>query len=372
MGPNTEIPFVDLGAQYETIREEIDGAIQSVVSRSAFSGGTEQRDFETSFAAYLGVRYCVGVSSGTDALELSLRVLGVGAGDEVITVANTFFATCEAISLAGADVKFVDADPITYNIDPTLVEAAITERTKAIIPVHLYGQPADMKSILSVAQRYNLRVIEDAAQAHGATWNRKRVGSFGDVGCFSFYPSKNLGAYGDAGAVVTDNQELAEAVRMASNHGQRERYIHETVGACHRLDNLQAAVLNVKLRHLNSWNVSRQRVAALYDEGLADIPSVVTPVSAPGAYHVYHLYVVRVPRRDLVRERMAAKGIRTGIHYPVPCHEQPAYAASGFGPNDFPVSSQTAREVLSLPMYPELTEEQVTTIVAALRAAVAT
>lgn len=371
MEARTKIPFVDLGAQYETIREEIDAAIQSVVGRSAFSGGVEHSDFEAAFAAYLGVKHCVGVSSGTDALEISLRALGVGAGDEVITVANTFFATCEAISLAGADVKFVDADPITYNIDPTLIEAAITERTKAIIPVHLYGQPADMDSILSIAQRHSLRVIEDAAQAHGATWKGKRVGSFGDIACFSFYPSKNLGAYGDAGAVVTNNPVLAEAVRMASNHGQRERYVHETVGACHRLDNLQAAVLGVKLRHLNSWNVARQRVAALYDELLADVPSVVTPVSAPGARHVYHLYVVRVPRRDLVRERMADKGIRTGIHYPIPCHEQPAYAGLGLVPHDFPVSSQTAREVLSLPMYPELTEEQVTTIVAALRTAAA-
>ena len=356
-----EVRFVDLRAQHGVIYEEVDDRWTEIIQHSSFILGPDAEAFEKEFAAFCGVRHCVGVSSGTDALRLAFEALGIGRDDEVITVANTYIATCEAITHVGAEARFVDADPRTYNIDPTKIEAAITPRTKAIIPVHLYGQPADMGPIMEIARKYDLKVIEDCAQAHGATYKGCKVGTFGDVACFSFYPSKNLGAYGDGGAVLTDDDEVAERVRLLRNHGQKVKYEHLVVGYCHRLDNLQAAVLNVKLPHLDEWNAARRAHAALYDELLANVPGVVTPYVAPNVEHVYHLYVIRVTdgRRDALQRYLNEAGIATGLHYPIPVHLQQAYAALGHKPGDFPVSEQLAAQGLSLPMYPELTDEQV-------------
>ncbi len=363
------VPFVDLKAQYKSLRPQMDLAIQSVLDRAAFVLGKETQDFEQAFAAYLGVAHAVGVSSGTDALELAIRACGIGSGDEVVTVPNTYIATCEAISFAGATVRFVEVDARTYNIDPGVVEAAITEKTKALLPVHLYGQPADMGPILEIAKRRGLKVIEDCAQAHGATYQGRKVGTFGDVACFSFYPGKNLGAYGDGGAVVTNDGAIAERVRMLRNHGQRQKYVHHIEGGCRRLDNLQAAVLGVKLPHLDAWNTARRRAAKLYDELLAGIPGVVTPYVSPEVEPVYHLYVVQVPERDRVQEALKATGVETGIHYPIPLHEQPAYAHMGHMPQDFPISQRLGPRILSLPMFPELSEDQIQHVVSSLHRA---
>lgn len=365
-----KIPFVDLKAQYRSLRPRIDEAIQSVLDRSAFILGSETTGFEAAFAGYVGVEHAVGVSSGTDALEIALRACGIGRGDEVITVANTYIATCEAISLAGADVRLIDCDPATYNMDVSQLERAVTPKTKALLPVHLYGQPADMDAIMDVARRRRLRVIEDCAQSHGSVYKGRKTGTFGDMACFSFYPGKNLGAYGDAGAVVTNDGGLAAKVRLLRNHGQREKYVHLVVGACHRLDNLQAAVLGVKLNHLDEWNARRRQVARWYDEKLKGVPEVVTPSCPPDVEAVYHLYVVQVPERDSVQRKLAADGIETGIHYPIPLHEQPAYASLGHKPEDFPVSHELGPRILSLPMFPELTEAQVEAVVQSLAAAV--
>jgi dTDP-4-amino-4,6-dideoxygalactose transaminase len=364
------IPFVDLKQQYQTLAPEMDPAIHSVLERAAFVLGPETTAFETAFAAYIGVKHCVGVGSGTDALEMAIRACGIGAGDEVITVANTYIATCEAITFAGAGVRWVDCDRRTYNIDTTQIEGAITSKTKAIIPVHLYGQPADMDPIMAIARKHNLRVIEDCAQSHGATYKGKKTGTFGDVACFSFYPGKNLGAYGDAGAVATNDEEIADRVRLLRNHGQKQKYIHLIVGACHRLDNLQAAVLNVKLGHLDDWNTRRRQVARWYDEKLKGVPNVVAPYCPDDVEAVYHLYVVQVPDRDNVQKKLAADGVETGIHYPIPLHEQPAYADLGHAPEDFPVSHELGPRILSLPMFPEMTEAQVDRVVESLAAAV--
>jgi dTDP-4-amino-4,6-dideoxygalactose transaminase len=363
------IPFVDLKAQYRSLKPRMDAAIQNVLDRAAFILGPETTDFENAFAAYVGVKHAIGVSSGTDALEMALRACGIGAGDEVITVANTYIATCEAISLAGAEVRWVDCDARTYNIDSSQIEKAITPKTKAILPVHLYGQPADMDPIMAVARKHGLRVIEDCAQSHGALYKGCKTGTFGDVACFSFYPGKNLGAYGDAGAVATSDNAVADQVRLLRNHGQRQKYIHLTVGACHRLDNLQAAVLGVKLPHLDDWNAKRRRVAKWYDEKLQGVDGVITPYCPSEVEAVYHLYVVQVPNRDEVQKRLAADGVETGIHYPIPLHEQPAYAHLGHKPEDFPVSHALGRRILSLPMFAEMTAEQVDRVVARLEAA---
>lgn len=354
------VPFVDLKAQYASLRPAMDEAIQNVLDRTAYILGPEVASFEQAFAEYVGVEHVVGVSSGTAALRLALEALGIGPGDEVITVPDTYIATCEAITQVGADIRFVDADPRTYNIDSTKLEAAITERTKAIMPVHLYGQVADMDPILEIARRHNLFVIEDAAQAHGAKDKGRNAGTFGDVACFSFYPGKNLGAYGDAGAVATSNAEVADRVRVLSNHGQKRKYEHLAVGYCDRLDNLQGAVLGIKLPHLDGWNARRRSRAAIYDECLANVPGVVTPYCAPENEHVYHLYVIRVTdgRRDALQAHLGEAGIASGLHYPIPVHLQEAYADMGFVPGDFPVSEQIASQGLSLPMFAELTDEQ--------------
>ncbi len=348
------IRFVDLEAQYWLIKEEIDAAIASVIERSAFVGGPDLSRFEAHFAEYCEVEHCVGVGNGTDALILALWGLGIGPGDEVITTTHTFIATVEAISRVGAHPVLVDVDPETYLIDPAAVEAAVTPRTRAIIAVHLYGQPAPMDALVAIAERHGLALVEDAAQAHGARYEGRRVGSLGDVACFSFYPGKNLGAYGDGGAVVTRDGALAETVRKLSNHGRSEKYLHERVGTNSRLDGLQAAILDVKLVHLDAWNEARREVARAYEAALAELPGVVLPRVREDAEPVWHLYVVQCPDRDGLRAHLADAGIASGIHYPIPVHRQPAYADLGLGPGSLPVSEAACERILSLPIFPEL------------------
>lgn len=360
------VPFVDLKAQYATIKDEVEGAIRLVLESSSFIGGRELEEFEREFAAYCGSTYSVGVASGTDALHLALRSLGVGAGDEVITAANSFIASASAIEMVGARPVLVDIDPQTYTLDPQRVEEAITPRTRAIIPVHLYGQPADMDPIMRLAARYDLSVVEDAAQAHGAEYRGRRVGSIGDVGCFSFYPAKNLGAYGDAGAITTDDPELARRLLRLRDHGRSTKYEHETVGYNSRLDALQAAVLRVKLRHLESWNRLRQQVAWWYEDDLRHL-GIATPVVRAGSTHVYHLYVVATAERERVRRGLEAAGIAVGIHYPLPLHLQPALVHLGYREGDVPRAEEASRVILSLPMFPELKREQVHRVAAAIR-----
>jgi dTDP-4-amino-4,6-dideoxygalactose transaminase len=364
------VPFVDLRAQYRAIRREIDTALAAVLERADFVGGKAVGRFEAAFAEFCGVGAACGVANGTDALTLALKALGVGPGDEVITAVNTFFATAEAVTQAGATVRFVDVDERTLTVDPRALERALTPRTRAVIPVHLYGQPADMDPLRDIAARHGLAVIEDAAQAHGAAYRGRAVGSLGSCAAFSFYPSKNLGAYGDAGMVVSSDAELIHRVRRLANHGRLEKYVHEVEGGNSRLDTVQAAVLEVKLRHLAAWNAARRARAVVYHELLRGLP-VVVPFAAPETDPVYHLYVIRVARRDEVQKALAMRGIDTGIHYPVPLHLQPAYRSLGLAPGAFPVAERAAREVLSLPMYPELTAEQQTRVVEALAGAMA-
>jgi len=357
-----QVSFVDLTAQYTVIADEIDAAISKVLHGTDFILGQDVGPFEEEFAAFCEAEYAVGVDSGTSALELALRAYDIGPGDEVVTAANTFIATALAISYTGATPVLVDVDPQTYTMDVSELERAITPRTKAIIPVHLYGQPADMDPILEIAQRYGLVVIEDACQAHGARYKGKRVGSLGHAAAFSFYPAKNLGAYGDAGMVVTNDERVAESLRMLRNYGQREKYHHTLRGYNHRLDTLQAAVLRVKLKHLETWNAARRRHAQLYGELLAHSP-VEPPAEADYAEPVYHLYVIRVEacpersrrNRDGLRAHLRDEGIATGIHYPIPIHLQPAYRDLGYEKGSFPVTEERAEQVLSLPMYAELT-----------------
>jgi dTDP-4-amino-4,6-dideoxygalactose transaminase len=350
----TQVPFVDLAAQYGAIAEEIDEAIAIVLRRADFILGHDVRLFENEFAAFCEAGYAVGVDSGTSALELALRAFGIGPGDQVITTANTFIATALAISYTGATPVLVDVDPQTYTMDISRLEGAVTDHTKAIIPVHLYGQPADMGPILEIAQRHGITVIEDACQAHGARYKGKRVGSLGHAAAFSFYPAKNLGAYGDGGMIVTNDERMAESLRMLRNYGQREKYHHLLQGYNHRLDTLQAAVLRVKLQHLDTWNAARRQHARLYDELLAHSP-VVAPAEADYAESVYHLYVIRVEDRDGLRAHLHDRGIATGIHYPIPIHLQPTYRDLGYGEGSFPVTEEYVGQVLSLPMYAELT-----------------
>ena len=351
------VPFVDLQAQYRSIKAEVDAAIARVVESASFILGREVEAFEAAFAEYTGARFCVGVNSGTAAIQLAVTACGLGPCDEVIVPANTFFATAEAVSTAGATPVFVDADPDSCNIDPAKIEAAVTPNTRAVIPVHLYGQPADLDSVFEVAARHNLAVIEDAAQAHGARYKGRRVGALGRAGCFSFYPGKNLGAYGEGGAVVTDDEEVARRVRLLRDHGSGRKYHHEVVGYNFRLEGIQGAVLNVKLGHLDRWNRLRREHAALYNELLAG-SGLLLPREMPYAEHVYHLYVVRAEGRDALQGELAAAGVQTGIHYPIPIHLQPAYASLGHQAGDFPEAERQARAVLSLPMFPELTENQ--------------
>ena len=354
------VPFVDLKAQYESIKEEIDKAMAAVLTETAFVGGPFVKQFETAFARYCGVAHCVGVANGTDALFIAMKALGIGPGDEVITVANSFIATSEAIRMAGADAVFVDIDPATYNIDVTRIEQRITPRTKAIIPVHLYGQPADMDPILEIAAKHGLRVIGDAAQAHGATYKGRPIAGLADLTCFSFYPGKNLGAYGDAGAIVTDNEEWAAAARMFANHGRTKKYDHDFEGVNSRLDGLQAAILDVKLRYLDEWTEKRRTNARRYGGALRST-NVVLPQEIGDVRAVYHLYVVRVPaeERAALQEELKAAGIDAGIHYPIALPYLNAYRHLGHSESDFPEALKASREIISLPMFPELTEEQI-------------
>jgi dTDP-4-amino-4,6-dideoxygalactose transaminase len=365
------IPFVDLKAQFKSIEPEIRAAIDSVLDQTAFIGGKNLSGFEEAFAEFCGTRYAVGVSNGTDALFLALRACGIGAGDEVITVPNTFIATTEAISMVGAKVRFVDVDERTQNMDPAKLAEAIGPNTKAIIPVYLFGRPTDMDPILEIAAKHNLKVIGDAAQAHGSRYKGKAIASLTDVTCFSFYPGKNLGAYGDAGAIATDNEEIAKLVGKLRNHGRAEKYTHDIEGYNCRMDGLQAAILTVKLPHLAQWGANRRAAAAKYNTLLADVAGVVTPPSDADYESVYHLYVVRVQNRDAVQQALRDAGVSSGVHYPIPLHLQPAYAHLGLGAGSFPVSEILADEILSLPVFPEITDEQIEYVAKSLTAAVA-
>ena len=361
------VPFVDLRVQHEPLMPELLEAFREVTEASAFAGGPYVVQFESEFAAFCGTRFALGVGSGTDALWLSLLALGVGPGDEVITTPNSFMATAEAISLCGARPIFVDIDESTYTMDPALLEPAITLRTQAIIPVHLFGQSADLDPILSIARRYGTPVVEDACHATGAEYKGHKVGTLGVAGCFSFYPGKNLGAFGEAGAITTDEQDLRTKIQMLRDHGQAGKHVHSTIGWNARMDGIQGAVLSVKLRHLDLANTARREHARLYHDLLADDPRVILPQVAPHNHHVYHIYAIRVPDRQGVLERMAERGINCGVHYPVPIHLQRAYAFLGYGPGSFPVTERCARELLSLPMYPGLTPEQIQLVAKALK-----
>jgi dTDP-4-amino-4,6-dideoxygalactose transaminase len=355
-------------AQYEAHKEEIDAALARVLSGGWYILGQEVKAFEAEFAAYCGVKYGVGVGSGTEAVHLALRACDVGPGDEVITVAHTAVATVSAVELCGATPVLVDIEPDHFTIDPEKVRAAITARTKAIIPVHIYGQPADLGAILDLGKKHGLRVIEDCAQAHGATYQGKRVGCLGDIGCFSFYPTKNLGALGDGGLVVTNDARLAENLRLLREYGWAERYVSHTVGFNSRLDEIQAAVLRCKLRHLDADNATRVRHADSYDKALRELP-VTLPRRRAGATHVFHLYVVRTPGRDRVLAQLRKDGIGALVHYPVPVHLQPAYRHRGRGDGSLPETERAAREIVSLPMYPELAPQEIEAVVKAFYAA---
>jgi dTDP-4-amino-4,6-dideoxygalactose transaminase len=362
------IQMVDVVTQYKRIKPEIDAAIQRVLQSGHYVLGEAVTEFETAVAHYLNVGHAIGCASGTDALQLALMALGVGPGDEVITTPHTFIATAEAIMLVGATPVYVDIDPTTYAIDPTQIEAAITEKTKAIIPVHLYGHAADMDPIMDIARRYNIAVVEDAAQAIGATYHGRRVGGIGTIGCVSFYPSKNLGAYGDGGLVVTNDEMLARKLRMIANHGSRVRYHHEVLGVNSRLDSLQAAILSVKLKYLDQWNDIRRQAAQTYNRLLEGV-AVVRPVEAPYARHIYHQYTIRVRNRDKLAQHLTAKGIPHAIYYPIPLHRQEALRSVGNARQSFPQTEKAAAEVLSLPMHTELTPEQQEQVVDAVKEA---
>jgi dTDP-4-amino-4,6-dideoxygalactose transaminase len=361
------IPFVDLQAQYRALKPEIDAAVLKVLDQAAFILGPAVASFEKDFAAFCGTAEAIGVNSGTSALHLALLAAGVGPGDEVVTVPYTFVATVAAIEYAGAKPVLVDVEPDYWTMDPAKLEAAITPRTKAIMPVHLYGQPADMDSILEIARRRGIPVIEDAAQAHGSEYKGRRCGSMGLLGCFSFYPGKNLGAYGEGGAVVTSDPALATRIRLLRAWGEEVRYEHKFKAFNYRMDGVQGAVLGVKLRHLEAWTEARRRNAAEYTRQLAGTPAIA-PVERPHCRHVYHLYPVRLPQRDAWRAALAEAGVQTGVHYPIPVHLQPAYTDLGYKAGDFPVAEAVCHEVLSLPIFPELTAAQIATVAGLLKA----
>ena len=366
-----KVPFVDLWSQHLPMMSEINLAIQEVIESSAFAGGQFVAAFEQDFAAYCDVPHAIGVGSGTEALWLSLLACGVGPGDEVITVPSTFMATAEAITHCGARPVFVDVDERTYTMHPEWLKDVLTENTKAIIPVHLFGHPADMDPILEFANQYGLYVIEDACQAHGAKYNGRRVGTFGDTACFSFYPGKNLGAFGEAGAIVTGSADLQEKIKVLRDHGQVRKYFHSVVGWNCRMDGIQAAVLRIKLRQLEAGNQRRRNHAAHYDAGLGCVDGIVTPVQGPCASHVYHIYAIRVSDRDEVMKCLADQGIAAGIHYPIPVHLQEAYQGLGYSRGAFPISERCASQFMSLPMYPELTYSQVEEVIQGVKVAVA-
>jgi dTDP-4-amino-4,6-dideoxygalactose transaminase len=353
------IPFLDLKAQYAAIKDEIHAAVGEVMENTAFAGGPFVAGFEQEFARFCNCKHALGVGNGTDALWLSLLALGIGPGDEVITVPDTFIATAEAITYCGAKPVFVDVEEKTYNMNPSLLEAAVTPRTKAVIPVHLFGQTADMDPILAIARAHGLHVVEDACQAHGAEYKGRKAGSMGDTGCFSFYPGKNLGAYGEAGAVVTNDDAIAEKIRMFRDHGQAKKYYHNVIGWNARMDGIQGAVLSVKLKYLAGWNEARREHAREYNRLLSPVAGVSEPREADYARHVFHIYAIRVQKRDKLMAYLSEKGISCGIHYPVPIHLQKAYQDLGLARGSFPVAEKCAAEFLSLPMFPELTSEQI-------------
>lgn len=362
-----EIPFLDVGATYRELKRELDEAVARVLTSGWYIGGEEVTAFERDFASYVEAEHCVGVGNGLDALHLALRAMGIGPGDEVIVPSNTYIATWLAVSYAGAKPVPVEPDEGAYNLDPQLIEAAITPRTKALLPVHLYGQSADLDPILAIARKHGLWVLEDAAQAHGARYKDKRIGSHGDAVAWSFYPGKNLGAFGDGGAVTTNEGELAERIRVLGNYGSRVKYVNEVQGFNSRLDPLQAAVLRVKLAHLDEWNLRREQIASYYFEMLADMP-LVLPYVPEWATSVWHLFVVRHPQRDELQKHLQAQGIGTVIHYPVPPHLQQAYSALGVVEGALPLSEQIHKEVLSLPVGPHLDDAQAERVVDMVRA----
>jgi dTDP-4-amino-4,6-dideoxygalactose transaminase len=372
------IPPLDLARQYKLIGDEVSAAVLGVLSSGRYIGGPLVEGFEQQFAAYVGVSECVACNSGTDALYLALRALGIGPGDEVITTPFTFIATAEVITAVGATPVFVDIDAQTFNFDVQQLEAAITERTKAILPVHLFGQPVDMTAVMAIAQSHHLAVIEDCAQATGAVWGDQKVGSIGHIGCFSFFPTKNLGASGDGGALTTNDPAIAATVRMLREHGSRTRYYHEEIGINSRLDAIQAAILQIKLRHLDTWNTQRQLVAERYHQLLQPVPGVVAPQALPGGESVWNQYTIRIKSnqpnaeaastyRDEVRSRLQQRGVSSMVYYPLPLHLQPVYKNLNYPVGQFPVAEQACHEVLALPMFPELTSEEQTQVVYGLK-----
>jgi dTDP-4-amino-4,6-dideoxygalactose transaminase len=363
------IPLVDLKTQYHALKSEIDAAISHVLETSQFVLGAEVAAFEEEFAAYSGAKFAIAVNSGTSALHLSLLTAGIGEGDEVITVPYTFVATVAAIRYAGARPIFVDVDPVTFNIDVDAIEGAITPRTKAIMPVHLFGQPADMDPILDIAGRHNLVVIEDAAQAHGAEYKGRRTGALGQLGCYSFYPGKNLGAYGEGGAIVTNDPDHAKSLRLLRNWGMEERYKHIVRGYNYRMEGLQGAILRVKLKYLEKWTEARRAHGALYNRLLADIPGVITPQPMPDTRHVFHVYALRLARRAPVQAALTAAGIASAVYYPIALHMLDAHKDLGYRAGQFPVSEQMCHEELSLPVYPELADAQIERIAQIVRGA---
>jgi dTDP-4-amino-4,6-dideoxygalactose transaminase len=364
----TKVPYLDLKAQYASIRDEVLPALAAVCESTGFAQGPATKAFEQEFAAYCEAKHCVSLNSGTSALHLAMRCLDIGPCDEVILPPMTFIATAWGVNYVGATPVFVDIDPVRRTLDPKKLEAAITKRTKAIIPVHLFGMPADLDAILAVANKHSIPVIEDAAQAHGARYKGKRIGQFGVMSCFSFYPGKNLGAYGEGGALVTNNESFAKRARSLREHGQSQRYHHDEVGYNYRMDGFQGAVLSIKLKRLDEWNAARTRHAQRYAKLLAGSP-ITAPQFLPDSESVWHCYVIETDNRDRAREKLTAAGIDTGLHYPVPLHLQKVYAALGHKRGDFPVSERLAERCLSLPMYPELTDEQIQAVTNALRAA---
>ncbi len=364
--PAPGVPMLDLRVQYSRVREELLRALQEVADSTTYVLGPKVAEFERAFAAYVGAKHCVGVNSGTSALHLALLGAAVGPGDEVITVPMTFIATSWAVSYVGATPVYVDVDPVTYTMDPEQVERRLTPRTKAILPVHLYGQTADLAPLLEISRRHGVPLIEDAAQAHGAEYRGRRAGTFGLAGCFSFYPGKNLGALGEGGAVVTDDDGIAARLRALRDHAQAQRYHHEELGFNYRMDALQGAVLGVKLRHLERWTEARRFLAERYRKHLANLP-LQLPAERPGGRHVWHLFVALHPERDRVRRELEARGVQTGLHYPIPLHLQKAYAHLGHQEGDFPVAERVGRECLTLPLFPEMTIRQQDAVIAALR-----
>ena len=361
------IPFVDLKAQYQSIKDDVQREALNVFEQTNFILGKPVSEFEEAFAAFCDSKFCVGVASGTDALHLAIKALDIGPGDEVITVANTFIATVLGISYSGATPVLVDMDEKTFNIDLDKIEEKITEKTRAILPVHLYGRPVDMDRLQKIAEKHKLYIIEDACQSHGATWKGKKTGSFGIMGCFSFYPGKNLGAYGDGGAITTSDEKLYNKLKMMRNYGSPKKYYHDFIGFNSRLDTVQAAVLNVKLKHLNEWGDKRFANARMYNKKLAGIGDIITPDLEGVESHVFHLYVIRTKKRDELLKYLNENDVQCGIHYPVPIYALGAYKPLGQSGKDFPVTERISKEILSLPMFPELTEEQIDRVVGTIK-----